>query len=130
MQPATVTGALEQLADDLLGRAERRLDRVSPLLLAAGLERELRDGQALYDLVVQLERAPPTLFQRRPDVQPQLQLVDHDRRQVAERRQLRFSHQIRSWSTMLMIEIGTSKNRAARAVMRSNDPSGGVSITS
>jgi len=36
-------------------------------------------------------------------------------------------NQIRSESTMLTIEIGTSKMRAARAVIRSNAPSGGVS---
>jgi hypothetical protein len=36
-------------------------------------------------------------------------------------------NQIRSVSTKLMIEIGTPKRRAAREVIRSNAPSGGVS---
>ena len=31
---------------------------------------------------------------------------------------------MRSWSTILMTEIGTLKRRAAIAVIRSNDPSG------
>jgi hypothetical protein len=36
-------------------------------------------------------------------------------------------NQIRSASTMLTMEMGTSKKRAASAVMRSKAPSGGVS---
>jgi hypothetical protein len=38
-------------------------------------------------------------------------------------------NQIRSWSTRLTIAIGISSIRLARRVMRSNDPSGGVSST-
>ncbi len=38
-------------------------------------------------------------------------------------------NQIRSWSTRLTIAIGISSIRLARRVMRSNEPSGGVSST-
>jgi hypothetical protein len=36
-------------------------------------------------------------------------------------------NQMRSWSTMLIMEMGALNRRAAMEVMRSNEPSGGVS---